>query len=93
MNKILKGKIRSEAWREFATSKYVVNLTKINFSNETLQQEKFTKEEQIIELLGNNDKIYIEYLDKHGKCSALFEKNNFNSLEKIDIGNNKIHAN
>lgn len=79
------GKIGVNAWKEFANSKFVVNLNKISFSDGTLLNCK----------TDTNDKLrrYFFYPEAEGagsgKCFGLFSQNNFFNLEKIDINNNR----
>ncbi|KAL4487536.1 hypothetical protein ABPG72_007056 [Tetrahymena utriculariae] len=79
------SKISVKAWQQFANSKYVINLNKINFSDGTLLKFKT-----------DNNKALKEYYFKpedqgagQSKCFGLFSQNNFFNLEKIDITNNR----
>ncbi|KAL4467213.1 hypothetical protein ABPG73_014878 [Tetrahymena malaccensis] len=79
------SKISVKAWQQFANSKYVINLNKINFSDGTLLKFKTDSNKTLRDYY-----FHPENQDAgQSKCFGLFSQNNFFNLEKIDITNNR----
>ncbi|EAS01747.2 transmembrane protein, putative (macronuclear) [Tetrahymena thermophila SB210] len=79
------NKISVKAWQQFANSKYVINLNKINFSDGTLLNYKTDNNIALRKYYFHPE---VEFAGS-SKCFGLFSQNNFFNLEKIDITNNR----